>query len=325
MRRIWSVLVSITVTAATVLPLGVAAHAEGGELLPAWVQSIFGYYADGLISDAELIGAIEYLVGVGIISLPDDGGDDSKIEDNGDFYFEYGPNPNSSYETSAADWMQSVELLEREIDWLNENFRLPYDVGVFAAECGEVNAYYYPYPTAEVKICYEYVDNLFDQYYENVDSDADKAARFAYDVTVATFYHEMGHAFIDVYDLPITGMEENVVDQFEALVLSYTYDDDAGYYAGQDMMYNVGNHWLYSSADSGESLYWDTHGTDMQRFYNISCYAYGADPEYNQDLIEDGWLPEPRAKWCVDEYEQMKRGWAHLLQDYTNGFLDSVP
>jgi len=37
--------------------------------IPSWVKSIFGYYAQGYISDDELISAIKFLVQQGIIKL----------------------------------------------------------------------------------------------------------------------------------------------------------------------------------------------------------------------------------------------------------------
>ena len=88
------------------------------------------------------------------------------------------------------------------------------------------------------------------------------------------------------------------------------------------MLYNVGTYYLYSSELEEPTPYWDTHAGNMQRFYNISCWAYGEDPAYNQDLIDDGWLPEDRAVWCVEEYNQIKTAFGYLLADYTNGFFD---
>ena len=45
------------------------AQAGAGGELPAWIKSLFSYYADGQISDGELIGALEYLIGAGIIQV----------------------------------------------------------------------------------------------------------------------------------------------------------------------------------------------------------------------------------------------------------------
>ena len=42
---------------------GGAAHAvQEGELIPAWIKTVFTFYADGQITDGELIAAFEYLI-----------------------------------------------------------------------------------------------------------------------------------------------------------------------------------------------------------------------------------------------------------------------
>ena len=318
-----ALLAALVVAAA---PLG-AAFSQS-DSVPGWIKSIFVLYAEGQISDSELLAALDYLVSAGIISTPStasgSGPADGKSRDLGDFYLVYGPNPNSEYEVTAEEWLKGNELLEAEVEWLNEHFRLPFDVTVSAEECGEINAFYSP-GERRVIMCYEFVDDLFDMWYYFNEDDPDYAGIFAYDVTIETLYHEMGHALVDIYDLPYTGLEENVADQFSALILSYTYDDDAGHSLGQEMLSNVGLYYLYSDAwSSGDHPYWDTHGSDIQRFYNISCYAYGADPEYNQYLVDEGWLPEDRAVWCEDEYAQLEYAWSYLLKDYSSFFDDSA-
>ena len=124
--------------------------------------------------------------------------------------------------------------MENEVAWLNENFRLPYNVTIEAVECSEANAFYIP-SEKKVQICYEYIDNLDEllltirehESYATLDD-------FVFDVTYSVLYHEVAHAILDVYDIPYTGLEENVADQFEALMLSRTE-------GGQDMLYNVGD------------------------------------------------------------------------------------
>ena len=49
---------------------GGAAHAvQEGELIPAWIKTVFTFYADGQITDGELIAAFEYLIAQGIIQV----------------------------------------------------------------------------------------------------------------------------------------------------------------------------------------------------------------------------------------------------------------
>ena len=85
---------------------------------------------------------------------------------------------------------------------------------------------------------------------------------------------------------------------------------------GQDILYNVGTWFLIQSEIYAQSLYSYVHNLDIQRFYNISCYAYGHSPEYNQDLIDEGFLPIERSINCNAEYEQISRSWETILSPY---------
>ena len=295
--------------------------------IPQWVKNYAGWWADDSIDDESFVNGIKYLIESGIMEI----NIDSTIQDQGDFYLTYKPNPNSLYvgDDTAIAWLKNVELLEVEIAFLNETFRLPYDVEIVAQECNEANAFY-DFESKQIVMCYELVDAVFEDYYyygEDENFDVDASATYSYNVLDFIFFHEVGHALIDVYQLPITGLEENVADQFASLMLSYTYDDSTGDYSiGQDMLYDVGTwFWISNelySVNPDDYPFWDTHNLDIQRFYNISCYAYGSDPQYNQDLVDEGYLPDDRAYWCEEEYLVMERAWSFLLKDFDNGFFD---
>jgi len=313
--------------------------------IPDWVKNTAGWWADDQIDDASFVNGIKFLIENDVMEIETtDSTIFSEYPDNGDFYLTYEPNPNSLYtgEDTAIAWLKNSELLEYEIEFLNKNFRLPYDVEIIAMECNEPNAFY-DHVTKQVIICYEFVDDVQETYtafhydvWGGTDEsfDVDVYNNYTFDVVYFIFWHEIGHAFIDIYELPITGLEENVADQFAALMLSFTYDEESGDYAmGQEMLYNVGT-WFYNEdvywtqihpEETGETItpaYWDTHGLEMQRFYNVSCYAYGSDPQYNQDLIADGWLPEERAANCEWEYWQIEYSFAYLLEPFDYGFFD---
>jgi len=336
-------LVLIITMAVVVLGISVSFISVQGQQdydIPQWVKNNAGWWADDSIDDESFVNGITYLIDSGIMEI----NIDSTIQDQGDFYLTYKQNPNSPYvgDDTAIAWLKNVELLEMEMAFLNETFRLPYDVEIVAQECNEVNAFYDP-ESKQIVMCYELVDDVFDMYYyfygEEPSFDMDEMQTYSYDVLNFIFFHEVGHALIDVYQLPITGLEENVADQFAALMLSYTYYEETGDYSlGQEMLYNVGT-WFYNehyywnevypqemtSMDNTfeyDIPYWGNHNLDMQRFYNISCYAYGSDVKYSQYLIDDGWLPEERAQNCEWEYYQMDRNWSILLKDFDYGFFD---
>ena len=311
--------VAAAAAAAATPLLAEEAHAQqDGERVPAWVKQVFGYYVNGQISEGELLGALEYLIENGIMEVAEPA--DRGIADMGDFYVEYGPNPSSPYVESdtAAAWLKETRLLDDNAEWLNSVYRLPYDVRVRGAECDTENAFYSPGKKA-ITMCYELVDAALragDAVYDGDPYDVDE---FAYNVLDGILMHEVGHALVDVYDLPTTGMEEDAVDQFSALIQSRTYGDYDPYYeTGQNMMLDVAEWWGYMSQYT-EAPYWAVHSLNEQRFYNIACYVYGSDPEYNRDLLGFDYLPFSRAKTCQYEYEQMSYSWDRLLDGYLVG------
>lgn len=306
-------LAALAVCAPFILPSEAHGQEQSGQV-PEWVRQVFGFYVDGQISESELLSALKYLIDNGIIQVeaPEDRG----IADRGDFYVEYKPNPNSPYPDYTAEaWLRDVILLEDNTEWLNGNYRLPYDVRIAGAECGKENAFYHPREKA-ITMCYEFVDaarRAGEAVYAN---DPVAADDFAYNVVDGIVLHEVGHALVDIYDLPVTGMEEDAVDQFSALIQSRTYGDyDPHYETGQIMMLDMAQWWDYMS-QYREPPYWAVHSLNEQRFYNVACYVYGSDPVYNRDLLGFDYLPHSRAKTCPQDYAQMASSWDRLLEGY---------
>ena len=123
-----------------------------------------------------------------------------------------------------------------------------------------------------------------------------------------TLYHELGHALLDVYDITFSGKEENVADQFASYYFSFTYEDDPENIIGQDVMLDTAwNYWKISEQypDLLPTDFADTHGLNKQRSYDALCYAYGAYPNDTEFLFNEGYLPENRAIWCEEEFNQI--------------------
>jgi hypothetical protein len=57
----------------------------------------------------------------------------------------------------------------------------------------------------------------------------------------------------------------------------------------------------------------DEHGTPAQRFFNLLCMAYGADPKLFADVVEKGFLPKDRAEICESEYIQVSHAFDTLI------------
>ncbi|ABK76665.1 hypothetical protein CENSYa_0014 [Cenarchaeum symbiosum A] len=197
------------------------AHAQHGESIPSWVRTIFNSYAEDHITDEEMLNIIGYLVQIGVIPIS------QSIIDPGNLYVTYYDNPNPRYDGVSGEVLRSSMILEREVDYINENFRLPHDIQIITEECGKKTTYY---NNREIVICYEFINDLFytnfisneDKYKRDHDSMLKFAATQATSMLTYVIYHELAHALIDMYELPIKN-QESAADQFASLVLLHRY------------------------------------------------------------------------------------------------------
>ena len=65
----------------------------------------------------------------------------------------------------------------------------------------------------------------------------------------------------------------------------------------------------------------DEHGTPAQRFFNLLCLAYGADPKLFADVVEKNFLPRDRADICECEYVQVSHAFNTLIGPYIDKTL----
>ena len=233
--------------------------------------------------------------------------------DQGDFVASY-VEPEEPYLLDVYVGFQDMEILEGVLQGFNEMLALPRDVPVVFTECGQANAFY-AQDSGEVILCYELLDELADTFYEGLETEEDLAVA---DVSVAganlfVLFHEIGHALVDVYDLPITGREEDAVDQLATVLLVESGDEDWEKAAlDAALFFGVRSEQIELTEES----FWQQHSLEAQRFYNIVCWLFGSDPERWAGLVEAEYLPPARAERCPAEYERMAVSWMALLDPY---------
>lgn len=234
------------------------------------------------------------------------------VRDTGDFVVRYAKTRDEGYGELRAAFEES-RLLEETVEALNGELALPSDVPVVLRECGEVNASYDP-EEGEISLCYELVEHFSEIFMADAqtDEEQEEAGTSVASATVFTFFHEMGHALIDIYDLPVTGREEDAVDQLAVMILLQAGEE------GENAAIDGANSFVGEEEEEMDDLsFWDEHSLDEQRFYNILCWVYGKDPEGYQYLVDDETLPADRAERCPAEYDRMSRAWVSLLSPYS--------
>jgi hypothetical protein len=218
----------------------------------------------------------------------------------GQIRIEYVSPPNPAHR-EIYESMKERHVLERFKDFLSP-VRLPGPLLLKFDGCdGVSNAWYEPEDHA-VTVCYEYIAEVLG----NAPSETTAAGVTRDDAIVGpgveVFLHEIGHALFDMLKVPILGREEDAADQIAAYSLLQLGKDEARRTV-------VGVAFMYGHEAQGQTpnmkQFADAHGLPAQRFYNLLCMAYGADPELFADLVEKKYLPESRADGCADEYRQV--------------------
>ena len=215
----------------------------------------------------------------------------------------------AEYEPADPDFQEfrSGLIANRFLDTialrLNDSLRIPRDIILRTAHCGEPNASYSP-DSRRVTLCYELFSALSDRFV------LEAGGEYLVSGTVVfALMHELGHALIDVLDLPTTGREEDAVDQLATVLLLQQGP------TGDSLAFGAVG-WFASDAhaDQLDALQFaDDHGFDLQRVYNIVCWIYGRDPRRYPEIVEDGWLPEHRRDRCSTEYQRLAESWRRLL------------
>lgn len=206
----------------------------------------------------------------------------------------------------SAEDRQALQELAAE---MNKVFALPQDLYLTVAECGEANAFYDP-NIKQIIICTELVKN-FEQAFAKEFKDKQEAAQAVDDATMFVFFHELGHAFVDIYDLPITGKEEDAVDQLSTLIVA------DGSHEGAASVFNGALSFAITAPDDlDDSDFWGVHSMNQQRFYNILCLLYGQDPKAHKDLVHEDVLPKARAQSCPSEFQRAEKAWGTLLSPH---------
>lgn len=189
-------------------------------------------------------------------------------------------------------------------------FLLPRTLSISLAECdGEADAFY---DFASITICYELIADLW----ENMPEETGLAGLEPLDAVTGplleVFLHESAHALFDLLNLPVLGREEDAADQVAAYILLQMGDIRARrMIAGAAFAYRT------EEMRAGDCRpledFAGEHSTPAQRAFNILCLAYGADRELFADFVSEGLLPESRAEFCDEEYEQVQHAFEKLI------------
>lgn len=235
---------------------------------------------------------------------------ESKEKDRGDFIVEHIEVANSRYEDIDSQ-IKEAKTLEKAAVKLNSALSLPNDIYLRTKDCDQINAFYDP-SDSSVTVCYELMEHFFKLFKSAGDND-NLASQKMSEAVQFVFLHEIGHALIDTYKLPITANEEDAADRCSSFINLEELGEE-----GVNAVLSAAEAFRLESKGSVPSQrnLADEHLLQEQRFYNALCMLYGSNMRKYADIVDKGFLPEARAVRCPSEYERTVESWKTLLDPW---------
>jgi hypothetical protein len=229
-----------------------------------------------------------------------------KRPDKGDFIVEHLEVKTPKY-IEIDKQVQSEKLLTKAADKLNRALILPHDIYLRTKDCSETNAFY-DSRDHSVTVCYELMEDFF-QSFKSTGQSEQVAYGKMFDAVKFVFLHEIGHALMDAYKLPVTGGEEDAADRCAAFI-NITELGDEGV---KNVKAAAEAFSIESKRRGSKPNMSDDHLLQEQRFYNSLCMIYGSDQTKYANIVSDGFLPKERASRCPVEYQRTVDAWSNLL------------
>lgn len=194
--------------------------------------------------------------------------------------------------------IESEGVFAQVLDSLSDQIALPQDVPVVFEHCAEPNGYW-DRNARKITMCYEFVASLYQDHtalengFAPLLSWADPN-EVMIGTTLFVLLHEIGHGMVTLFDLPITGREEDAVDQFALFILANSDEEGQplserpsrmGLLAAYSMLSED-----YPIERAPRRVWADTHSLSPQRGIDQLCMVFGGDPDAYAPYVMPGYL-----------------------------------
>jgi hypothetical protein len=195
-----------------------------------------------------------------------------------------------------------------------KSFKLPFDITIHAVN-GLVGPSYDP-STKAITLSYGFVDftaGVLKKNFPELRRNDEEFGRQLAAVDGFILVHEFGHAFVDAFDLPVLGREEDAADAVATVFLTRAVDNGNEYAFDAARFFNAlsGRQRKLAPAD-----YFDEHSLDKQRAYSIVCWIAGSGEQAYNDVAKLQILSEERQRRCPAEYQQKVEAVEQLLKPH---------
>lgn len=152
--------------------------------------------------------------------------------------------------------------------------------------------------------------------------------RFIISNSITTFLHEMGHALIHDYEIPVLGKEEDACDNFQTYYLIVTkdyksyYQDNYDYYLKffHAILEDTADYWFYFHAnkmDIHENPF-ESHSLTTERYNQMISMMYHGNKESFSAYFKKRKIPINLLSESDDSYSLVSSTWQNIYNDNIN-------
>ncbi len=134
---------------------------------------------------------------------------------------------------------------------------------------------------------------------------AQTLSTFTENVLTHVAIHEIGHALIREFDLPVLGNEEIAADAFATTYIVQNMPDQA-----LDIITARAQSW---ESEMDEETIFSEYPDDIWRAGQMICLAYGLDPNTFETLARDGGITGDEAAACRERAPEISRSWRRII------------
>lgn len=248
-------------------------------------------------------------------NIPKSGGD-WKIGSYGYAVYTYeGESFSLSYEDPSSQNIKCAKdaaksgIFEKVVDQLEYTFVLPQKIEIIFTTDKPGPLYY----DGKIHITYEFLKHTKEVISSAFELDEEEEVSMMLTIAEFVIYHEVGHAILDILGYDVLKYDENVVDEFSAILSSEI--------GCQSTIYNAA---LFFEANAEFNGAQHTHTKTFSELHSrsheermdlILCLLYGDNPDENQDILSDFDFSNAEGEECIDLFEESYDIWGEILDE----------
>jgi hypothetical protein len=217
------------------------------------------------------------------------------------------PAQGNAMEKHIYERLQTSPTTKTVTDFLNDTFHTRQDITIHFGTYRRIW-----YENNKIEVPYEFIQRMRNGYQNaNFPHHVASLDEFTGNTLLHVIFHEMGHAFIEQYNLPVLGKPEDAADGLADVLLLHFFDK------GDQVVISAADLFYMKSTYKRRFVtydYWSEHSLDLQRYYARMCHVYGSNPAKHQALVERTGFDDVRAERCIIQYKDLAHGWLTLLQ-----------